>query len=112
MRKFFTLAGLAVAVVGFGSLSGSAAFAAGCLNPDNLPPMTLSHNDMDPNNGFGYNKGAYDAQLAKGNSCGMTPQSYRTDRDVLQSTPNTPAGENGNSVITGDSYSSNDVNMR
>jgi hypothetical protein len=90
MRKLSMLAGIAVVAVGMTSLSVGTASAAGCLNPDNLPPMSLTHDSMVPGAGFGYNKSAYDDQLAKGNTCGMTQQSYRTDRDRYQSYPNNP----------------------
>ncbi|HVW93912.1 MAG TPA: hypothetical protein VHB74_15055 [Devosia sp.] len=92
MRKQMMLAAAAFAALGFTGLTSSGALAAGCLNPRDLPPMSLTHDDMVPNAGFGYNKQAYQDQLARGNTCGVTQQSYRTDQDPYQSYPNRPGG--------------------
>jgi len=80
MHKLSMLAGIAVAAIGMASLSSGSAFAMGCLN-STLPPISLSQNAMVPNAGYEYDKAAYDAQLAKGNACGVTQQSYSTGSD-------------------------------
>lgn len=75
MRKSLLLAGVAALTVGLGAASSSA-YAMGCLtNQEALPFMSLSHDDMVPDAGFGYDKDAYDAALAKGNACSTTQQS-------------------------------------
>jgi hypothetical protein len=75
MRKLIVLTGAVVMALGVGAASSSA-FAMGCLtNQENLPPMTLAQSAMVPNAGYEYDKGAYDAALAKGNACPATQQS-------------------------------------
>jgi hypothetical protein len=75
MRKLSLLAGAVALAIGCGG-AASSAFAAGCLtNQEQLPPMSLTHDAMIDGAGFGYDKGAYDAELAKGNSCAVTQQS-------------------------------------
>jgi hypothetical protein len=88
MRKHLMLAAAAFAALGFTAASSGMALAEGCLNPTDLPPMSLTHDDFVPNAGPGYNLQAYQAQQARGNTCGVTQQSYRTDRDPYQSHPN------------------------
>ena len=75
--KTSVLSTMMIAVIGVGALSGaSSAFAADCLtNQSALPPISLSQDSMIPNAGFGYDKDAYDAALAKGNACPTTQQS-------------------------------------
>ncbi len=70
MRKI-TLIAATAAVFASGLLMPTAgAFAAGCLNRT-LVPMSLSFDTIEGS----YDKGAYDAELAKGNKCPTTEQS-------------------------------------
>lgn len=89
MLKLSMLAGVAVAAIGFASMTSGSAFAAGCLNTT-LPPITLSHNAMVPNAGYEYDKSAYDAEAAKGNHCATTQQSYRSDNAGGVNNPDEP----------------------
>lgn len=104
MRKFATLASLAVVAVGFTSIVGGTAFAA-TLHTGDLPLLSLTHNDLVPNQGFGYDKQAYDAQLARGNTDDVTTEqslpvnqvAAPSTSDTLSSYPNEAhAGHSGN----------------
>ena len=85
MRTSILLAGIVATTIGLGAVSTGSAFAAGCLAPEvATPPVSLSHNDMGDkgtnfagasSKGFGYDRDAYLAALAKGNSCGVDQQS-------------------------------------
>lgn len=82
MRKF-TLIAATAAVFATGLLLPTAdAFAMGCLNRT-LVPMDLTHDAMKPGAGWGYDKPAYDAELAKGNKCPTTEQSTPTSGTSL-----------------------------
>jgi hypothetical protein len=98
MSKTSIFASVAIAAIGIASLSSGSAFAA-CLNTD-LPPISLSHTAMTPNQGFEYDKAAYDAQLAKGNKCATTEQSYPTSDNRYENNPNEPVPDatHGNHV--------------
>ena len=73
MRKISLFAGVVALALGATAVSSSA-FAACLTSQEQLTPMSLTHDDMVPNAGFGYNKDAYNAALAKGNACPVTQQ--------------------------------------
>ena len=82
MRTSILLAGIVATTIGLGAVSTASAFAA-CLSPElATPPVSLTNNQMADkadhgasSQGYGYDKGAYDAALAKGNACGTSEQS-------------------------------------
>jgi len=82
MRNTYVLAGILAMTIGFGAISIGSASAA-CLSPEVAkPPVSLTHNDMSDmsangawSKGFGYDRDAYLAALAKGNSCSVSQQS-------------------------------------
>jgi|GEM_PF-4927023 len=75
MRKISLVAGLVAMTIGLGGVSAaSSAFAATCLNPA-AGTIDLTHNPMVPGAGWGYDKDAVDAELAKGNRCDLQQQS-------------------------------------
>ncbi len=76
MRKISLVAGLFALTVGLGGASlATSAFADSgvCLNPD-AGMIDLTHNAMQDGAGWGYDKDAVDAELAKGNRCNTTTQ--------------------------------------
>lgn len=83
MRKSILLAGLVATTIGLGAVSTGSAFAMGCLSPElATPPASLTYNDMNDESangasstGYSYDRNAYVAALAKGNSCGVDQQS-------------------------------------
>jgi hypothetical protein len=83
MRKLSLIAGIAATTIGLAVVSTGSAFAMGCLSPDlQTPPVSMANNqlgDSDVNGasskGFGYDRDAYLAALAKGNACSATQQS-------------------------------------
>lgn len=81
MRNLSTSVAVVVAAIGFAAFSAGTASAAGCLDPNALTPMTLTHDATVPGAGFRYDKDAYDAQLAKGNRCSPTQQSLSVGND-------------------------------
>jgi uncharacterized protein (DUF1501 family) len=105
MRTSILLAGIVATTIGFGAVSTVSASAA-CLSPElATPPVSLSHNDMADKSqngyggassqGYGYDKGAYLAALAKGNSCGTTEQSAPIE-PTKQTIQNHPFSQSGN----------------
>jgi hypothetical protein len=100
MRKIALYAGLVVATLGFSSVATTTSFAAGCIAGGDAPPISLSHNDMVPGAGFGYNKDAYTDALAQGNLCPTVRQAEHTPRNGTESMPNVSKGpQTDNSVI-------------
>ena len=80
MLKLPLIAVLAGTSLGAMALGAGPALAQVCLNPY-ASAVSPSHDDMVPNEGFGYDKNFVDQQLAKGNRCPpgtpTTQQSYR-----------------------------------
>ena len=76
MRKISLFAGIVAVTLGMGAVSvTSSAFADSvCLYPD-AGAVDLTHNAMQPGAGWGYDKTAVDAELAKGNRCSVVQQS-------------------------------------
>lgn len=98
MRKSILLAGLVATTMGLGAVSTGSAFAMGCLSPElATPPVSLTNNAMGDKSqngaaskGFGYDRDAYLAALAKGNACGTSEQSLpvsETQQHVRTSQP-------------------------
>jgi len=80
MRKISLFAGIVAVTLGMGAISATSAFADSvCLNPD-AGAIDLSHNAMQPGAGWGYDKTAVDAELAKGNRCSVVQQSAPVDQ--------------------------------
>ncbi|HTJ58636.1 MAG TPA: hypothetical protein VL418_13835 [Devosiaceae bacterium] len=88
MPKFITLASLAFAAIGLATISSGTAFAATCLNPASVTPLSLTHDDMAPNRGAGYDRMGVQEELALGNRCGLSPDYNVADYDTLRSHPN------------------------
>jgi len=88
MQKLALFAGAVVMALGV-SAASSSAFAMGCLDNQNqmvTPSLTDSLMPTTGGNGTGsagnvaYDVGAYNALLAKGNTCSTTQQSLPSDQ--------------------------------
>ena len=83
MRSKYVLAGIVTMTIGLGAISTGSAFAMGCLSPEvATPPVSLANTPMGDmsdhgawSKGFGYDRDAYLAALARGNACGTSQQS-------------------------------------
>ncbi|HTJ58638.1 MAG TPA: hypothetical protein VL418_13845 [Devosiaceae bacterium] len=88
MSKFTTVASLAVAVVGFATMSGSSAIAA-CLNPADTSNLSMTSSLLAPNEEGSHQRLVRQAELAQGNQCDLAQATYSTSAaDTLNSHPN------------------------
>ncbi|HTJ58637.1 MAG TPA: hypothetical protein VL418_13840 [Devosiaceae bacterium] len=87
MSKLTTLASLAVAVVGFATISGGSAIAA-CLNPADTSDLSMTSSTLDPHEAGNNNRMSRQEELSQGNQCNVTPESYSTAATGYDTHPN------------------------